>query len=64
VYPEASTWGQLAIEDMENALKRLVMLAKDEHAADQSKSVEAYYSEYLAKIIKEAEIEFDLNYMK
>lgn len=40
-------------------LKRLAMLAKDEHKKDSSKSVEQYYSERLAELIKDAELEFD-----
>jgi hypothetical protein len=49
---------------VENALKRLAMLAKDENQLDPRKSVKAYYSERLAKILKDAEIEFDVKFMK
>ncbi|KAK4498268.1 hypothetical protein PRZ48_010926 [Zasmidium cellare] len=62
-YPEASTWAALAKEDVENALKRLAMAAKDEHENDPTKSVQQYYSESLSKIIKDAEIEFDVGCM-
>lgn len=63
-YPEASNWAREAVEDLENALTRMAMLAKDEHAVDPSKSVKELYSARLAQVIKDGEIEFDLNYMK
>ncbi|KJX93984.1 hypothetical protein TI39_contig4229g00004 [Zymoseptoria brevis] len=63
-YPEASNWAREAIEDLENALARMAMLAKDEHAVDNSKSVKELYSAHLAQVIKDGEIEFDLNFMK
>lgn len=54
----------MAEEDVENALKRLAMAAKDEHERDPSKTVKQYYSEALAKIIKDGEIEFDVSCME
>lgn len=49
----------MASEDVELGLKRLAMLAKDEHTKDDNKTVQQYYSARLAKLIKRAEIEFD-----
>lgn len=58
-FMEHSIWEGIAEEDVEQALKRLAMLARDEFKKDQSKSVGRYYSERLAKLIKGAEIKFD-----
>lgn len=56
---EYSAWGPIAEEDTERALKRMAMLARDEHKADPQHSVKEYYSMRLAKLIEEAEVEFD-----
>lgn len=57
---EKTTWEDEALEMASLGLARLVQLAKDEHALDSSKSVEQYFSAHLAKVIKEAEVEFDV----
>lgn len=60
LFPEHSNWEAVAEEDLEKALKRLAMLAKDEHKVDPSKPVEAYYSKRLANIVRQADLEFDI----
>ena len=40
------------------------MAASDEHAEGTSKSAEQYYSERLAKLIKEGEMKFDSKYLE
>lgn len=60
---EYTTWGPVAEEDTERALKRMAMLARDEHQKDPSFSVEEYYSMRLAKLIEEAEISFDATHL-
>jgi len=61
--PEYTTWGPVAEEDTERALKRMAMLARDEHQLDPSLTVEEYYSMRLAKLIEEAEISFDATHL-
>lgn len=56
---ESSFWGNEAVESAGIGLKRLIQLAKDEHVVDPSKSVAQYYSEHLAKVIRDAEVDFD-----
>ena len=63
-YPEHSMLGPVAEEDVELGLRRLAMLAKDEHQQDGSKSVEEYYSVRLAKLIKKAEVAFDAKHLQ
>ncbi|KAK4545131.1 hypothetical protein LTR36_003682 [Oleoguttula mirabilis] len=58
-FGEHSIWEGIAEEDVEKALQRLTRLAQDEHKKDRGKSIEQYYSERLAKLIKGAEIKFD-----
>ena len=60
---EYTTWGSVAEEDTERALKRMAMLARDEHQKDPSFTVEEYYSMRLAKLIEEAEISFDATHL-
>ena len=60
---EYTTWGPVAEEDTERALKRMAMLARDEHQKDPSFTVEEYYSMRLAKLIEEAEISFDATHL-
>ncbi|GAB7323159.1 hypothetical protein MBLNU13_g05657t1 [Cladosporium sp. NU13] len=60
---EYTTWGPVAEEDTERALKRMAMLARDEHQKDPSFTVEEYYSMRLAKLIEEAEISFDVTHL-
>ena len=60
---EYNTWGPVAEEDTERALKRMAMLARDEHQKDPSLTVEEYYSMRLAKLIEEAEISFDATHL-
>ncbi|KAK5124467.1 hypothetical protein LTR85_001684 [Meristemomyces frigidus] len=59
-FMEHSIWEGIAEEDVEKALQRLAMLAKDEFKKDRGKSVEKYYSDRLAKLLKGAEIKFDV----
>jgi hypothetical protein len=56
---EYNTWGPVVEEDTERALKRMAMLARDEHVKDPRRSVQEHYSRRLAKLIEEAEIVFD-----
>lgn len=56
---ESTLWESEAKLTAAHGLQRLVQLAKDQHVVDPSKSVQAYYSEHLAKLIKEAEVAFD-----
>ncbi|KAK4574240.1 hypothetical protein LTR86_002001 [Recurvomyces mirabilis] len=58
-FPEHSTWAGVAEEDVTSGLKRLTMLAKDENKLNPSKSVSEYFSERLAKLIKDAEPDFN-----
>jgi hypothetical protein len=60
---EFTTWGPVAEEDTERALKRMAMLARDEHQKDPQYTVEEYYSMRLAKLIEEAEISFDATHL-
>ena len=60
---EHTTWGPVAEEDTERALKRMAMLARDEHQKDPRHTVEEYYSMRLAKLIEEAEISFDATHL-
>ncbi|RMX93420.1 hypothetical protein D0867_14210 [Hortaea werneckii] len=64
VFPEASAWEGFAEEDVEKGLQRLVMLAKDLHKVDNTKTAEQHYSERLSKILKEAEFQFDASKLK
>lgn len=61
--PEHSKWEDEAEEAMARGLKTLSMLAVDEHNQDPSKSAKEYYSERLAALIKDGEIEFDAKYL-
>lgn len=61
---EFTTWGPVAEEDTSRALKRMAMLARDEHTKDPRRSVEEYYSERLARLIEEAEVEFDATHLR
>ena len=63
LFPEHSTWATVVEEDVKIALSRCAVLARDEHQKDDSKSVQQYYSERLASLLKEAEVEFDPQYM-
>jgi hypothetical protein len=56
---ENSTWETVAMEDTTRALQRLMTLAKDLYKKDPSKTVSQHYSERLAILLSEAEIEFD-----
>lgn len=60
---EYSAWGPVAEEDTERALKRMAMLARDEHKQNPEHSVKEYYSMRLAKLIEEAEVEFDASHL-
>jgi hypothetical protein len=60
---EFTTWGPVAEEDTERALKRMAMLARDEHQKDPQFTVEEYYSMRLAKLIEEAEVSFDATHL-
>ena len=60
---EYNNWSPVAEEDTERALKRMAMLARDEHQKDPKHSVEEYYSMRLAKLIEEAEIAFDATHL-
>lgn len=63
-YPEQSIWLEVAEERLVDGLGRLVQYAKDMNTRDPTKTVGHYYSERLAKMLKEGAVEFDLNYMK
>lgn len=60
---EYTSWGPVAEEDTERALKRMAMLARDEHTKDPRHTIEEYYSMRLAKLIEEAEISFDATHL-
>lgn len=60
---EYNSWGPVAEEDTERALKRMAMLARDEHMKDPRYTIEEYYSMRLAKLIEEAEISFDATHL-
>jgi hypothetical protein len=60
---EHTTWGPVAEEDTERALKRMAMLARDEHQKDPRHTVEEYYSMRLARLIEEAEVSFDATHL-
>ncbi|KAK0946932.1 hypothetical protein LTR29_001514 [Friedmanniomyces endolithicus] len=59
LFPEHSNWANVAEEDVISGLKRLTMLARDEHKVDPSRTVEEIYSERLAKLLKACELQFD-----
>lgn len=63
-FHEYATWVSLAKEDISRGLERLARAAKDLHKIDESVSVEQYYSENLAEVLKEAEIKFDPKYLQ
>lgn len=54
---------QLAHDDVEAALKRLVQCARDQHKHDPSKTAAEYYSETLGSIIAQAELHFDASFV-
>ena len=56
---EGNTWMQVAVEDLENALKRLTQAARDIQRQDDSRPVEQVYSEKLAEVIKRGKMAFD-----
>jgi hypothetical protein len=60
---EYDTWSPIAEEDTERALKRMAMLARDEHSKDPRHTVVEYYSMRLAKLIDEAEVAFDATHL-
>lgn len=60
---EYSAWALVAEEDTMRALQRMAMLARDEHAKDPRYSVEQHYTARLARLIDEAEVEFDYGYV-
>lgn len=61
---ESSVWQDEAVYLAENGLRRLAQLAHDLHEQDPSKSVEQYFSEHLAGIVKEIGIEVDVELLK
>ena len=61
---EGSTWVNLAMEDVSRGLERLVMAAKDLNKIESGQSVEHYYNEKLAEVLKAAEIQFDPKYLE
>lgn len=63
-FHEHTTWTNVAKEDIERGLQRLATAARDEHQIDGSKTVQDYYSEKLAEVIKRAEIKFDVTYLQ
>ncbi|KAH9837445.1 hypothetical protein Tdes44962_MAKER01799 [Teratosphaeria destructans] len=56
---EYNQWANYAEEDVAHAFQRLARLARDLHQKDASKTAEEYFSEYLTKLIKAAELEYD-----
>ncbi|TKA74078.1 hypothetical protein B0A55_05229 [Friedmanniomyces simplex] len=64
LFPEHSNWANVAEEDVMVGLKRLTMLARDEHKVDPTKTIEQIYSERLAKLIRESELQFDLGVLQ
>lgn len=54
---------QYAKEDMDRGLKRLRQAAEDVWRTNRSKSIKQRYSEMLAEVIKNQEIEFDASYL-
>lgn len=61
---EGSVWQDDAVWAAENGLRKLAQLAHDLHEQDPSKSVEKYFSEHLAGIVKEIGIEVDTELLK
>lgn len=61
---EFSNWGDEAEEVVRGGLAKLAQLARDENLANPEKSVNEYYSERLAKLIHDAEVEFDVKFIK
>ena len=61
---EHSTWVNVAVEDITRGLKRLAEAASDLHKIDDSKTIEEYYSEILANVVKEADVKFDPKYLQ
>ncbi|KAF2863008.1 hypothetical protein K470DRAFT_262488 [Piedraia hortae CBS 480.64] len=57
-FPEFSNWAGLAEEDLTNALKGIARLAEDLHKENPSKSVAAYYSDEVSRILKVGSIKF------
>ncbi|EMC95743.1 hypothetical protein BAUCODRAFT_148622 [Baudoinia panamericana UAMH 10762] len=64
LFPEHSTWADLAEEDVSKGLQRLFRVARDEHSLGSSKTIEEYYSQRLGKLLKGAEIRFDPKYLQ
>jgi hypothetical protein len=60
---EYDTWSPIAEEDTERALKRMAMLARDEHSKDPRYTVVEYYSMRLARLIGEGEVTFDATHL-
>lgn len=61
---EGSTWVHVAMEDISRGLERLAMAANDLHMIDESKSVDQFYSEKLAMVLKAGKIQFDPRYLE
>ncbi|KAM3414203.1 hypothetical protein BST61_g10861 [Cercospora zeina] len=61
---EYSNWGDEAEQAVRAGLAKLAQLARDENLANPEKSANEYYSERLAKLVNEAEVEFDIKFLK
>lgn len=61
---EGSTWTHVAMEDISRGLERLAMAADDLHLIDGNKTIEEYYNEKLAQVLKAGKIQFDPKYLE
>ncbi|EME42419.1 hypothetical protein DOTSEDRAFT_45957 [Dothistroma septosporum NZE10] len=62
--PENTVWPEVVDEKIVDGMKRLAQYANDMHALDPSKSVEQYYGERLAKLLREGEVKFNMEFLK
>lgn len=64
VFMEHSNWENLADEDLDNALKRMVVLAIDLNKEHPEKSIEEYFAERVFKVLNVQEIKLDGKYLQ
>ncbi|KAK3109228.1 hypothetical protein LTR53_017748 [Teratosphaeriaceae sp. CCFEE 6253] len=64
LFPEHTTWAQVAEEDVVLGLKRLAMAARDEELIDPSKPAEQIYNERLIRLLRAAEFKVDLSALR
>ena len=57
-------WGEVAREDLTQALERAKQYAKDKNRLDDTKTVEEHFSEFVAEAINGYDVKFDAKYLE